>query len=426
MQVKSVFCLILCLILFLSSCTKAPSEPDLSSSTAVTTTEPETIVPFPSKLINESTTIGDHGKVAGCDLENYKVFINEKWNFSKEFLECYSNPQNKEGYHKENRYGIADKDGNIIIEPQFGFIRPVAKDRFLVANGTKSDYSEFEGSEYAVINSKGEIIIPFVPHIEYMIDYYDGLESNYFCVRRKKDARYYGGAVYYLADNNGNMVYDMYFSDFNVHHPMYKNGEVTHSGVYDGNMYYFDKELNITKVLDNNPVVDQNLCTILNMEYSKTICYKRGEFYYGVINETTGQEIVPCKYEEITVFARNRILASETRGLDNTEWKYAIYDLGGTVICPEGKYSSIDIYEWDDGNVYQLVGIASAPNPNGDKIYGEWYEWLVDKNGTRISDTYRHIYYNQYGEMAGYYTADRGDRVFYLNKYGKVVSTIGQ
>lgn len=420
MQVKSVFCLILCLILFLSSCTKAPSEPDLSSSTAVTTTEAETTVPFPSKLTYESTTVGDYGTVAGSDSEKHKVFVNYEWVVSTEFFRCYYNPKNlEEPYYKENRYGIADKDGNIIIKPQFGFIRPVAKDRFLVANGTKSDYSEFEGSEYAVINSRGEIIIPFVPYIEYMVGYYDGLESTYFCVRIDSEK-------YYLVDNNGNMVYDMYFTSFRVAHPEMYYADKVHTGVCDGKIYSFDQNLNIIKVLDEKPVVSEKIYTYNNMEYFKTVCYKKGNYYYGLTNKTTGREIVPCKYEEITVFARNRILASETRGLDNTEWKYAIYDLGGTVICPEGKYSSIDIYEWDDGNVYQPVGIASAPNPNGDKIYGEWYEWLVDKNGTRISDTYRHIYYNQYGEMAGYYTADRGDRVFYLNRYGKVVSTIGQ
>lgn len=426
MQIKKFLCLILCLIIILSSCAQK-SEPEPQSTTAVTTTEEETTVALPSKLTNESTAIGDYGTVSGCDLENYKVFVNEKWNISKEFLECYCNPQNKEGYYKENRYGIADKNGNIIIEPQFGFIRPVAKDRFLVANGQKYDYSEFVATEYAVINSKGEIIIPFVPKIEWMIEYYDGLESNYFCVHRKKDSRYIvEEEKYYLADNNGNRVYDIYFSDFYVDHPMYKNEEISHVGEYDGKKYFFDKDLNITKILDENPIIDKHLTTYLNMEYSITVCYKRGKYCYGVINETTGKEIVPCKYEKITEFAENRILVSETRDLDNTKWIYAIYDFYGNVICPEGKYCAISIYEWEDDGYYIPAGIASAHNPNGDRIYGDRYEWLIDKNGTKISDTYCHIYYNQYGEMAGYYTADRGDKVFYLNKNGKVIGTIGQ
>lgn len=426
MQIKKYFCLILCFIIFLPSCAK-DSGAELQSTTAVTTTEAETTVAFPSKLINESTTIGDYGKVAESDSEKYKVFVNYEWVISKEFFECYYNPENlKKPYNKENRYGIADKNGNIIIEPQFGFIRPVAKDRFLVANGTKSDYSEFVGSEYAVINSKGEIIIPFVPHIEWMIDYYDGLESNYFCVHRKEDSRYHlDGQKYYLADNNGNMVYDMYFSDFYVGHHYFNGADELHNGECDGKLYFFDKDLNITKILDENPVVYEHFFTYLNMEYAKTVCYKNGKRYYGVKNETTGKEIVPCKYEKITDFADNRILASETRGLNYKKSIYAIYDFYGNVICPEGKYYRIDIYEWDDG-YYISAGIASAHNPNGDSIYGESYEWLIDKNGIKISDTYYRIYYNQYGEMAGYYTADRGDRVFYLDKNGKVVGTIGQ
>lgn len=420
MQVKSVFCLILCLILFLSSCTKAPSELDLSSSTAVTTTEAETTVPFPSKLTYESTTVGDYGTVAGSNSEKHKVFINYEWVVSTEFFRCYYNPKNlEEPYYKENRYGIADKDGNIIIKPQFGFIRPVAKDRFLVANGTKSEYSEFEGSEYAVINSRGEIIIPFVPYIEYMVGYYDGLESTYFCVRIDSEK-------YYLADNNGNMVYDMYFTSFRVAHPEMDYADKVHDGECDGKRYFFDKYLNITKILDETPVAETYLHTYRNMEYEKTICYKNGNYCYGVINKTTGREIVPCKYEEITVFSQNRILVSETRNHENSYWIYAIYDLHGNVICPEGKYTDIAINEFDDGEKYLPVGIAGCPNPNGDRIYGERREWLIDKNGTKISDTYYNIYYNQYGEMAGYYTADRGDRVFYLNKYGKVVGSIGQ
>ncbi len=418
MQVKSIICLVLCLILFLSSCAKFPKS-ELQSSTAVARAEPKTTTPFPGKLTYENSTVGDYGTVAGSDLKNHKIFINEKWVFSKEFLECYCNPQNKKGYHKENRYGIADKNGNIIIEPQFGFIRPVAKNRFLVTNGIKDDYGDFEGSEYAVIDSNGKIIIPFVIHIEEMIDYYDGLESTYFCVRIENEK-------YYLADNNGNMIFDMYFSDFYVAHPKIYYANNTHSGVSDGKKYFFDLKLNVINILDDNPVVDEHLFTYSDMEFSKTKCFKNGVYYYGVTNETTSEEIVPCKYEDITVFAQNRILASETRNLDNTEYKYEIYDINGNIICPEGKYSSIGIYEWNDGNVYQPVGIASSPNPNGDRIYGEWYVWLIDKNGTKISDTYRDIYYNQYGEMAGYYTADRGDRVFYLDKNGKVVSTIGQ
>lgn len=435
MQIKKCFCLILCFIVFLPSCAK-DSGAELQSTTSVTTTEAETTVVFPSKLTYESTTIGDYGTVKGDSSKKYKVFVDYEWVISNEIFRCYYNPQNlEESYYKENRYGIADKDGNIIIEPQFGYIRPVAKDRFLVANGTKSDYSEFVATEHAVINSKGEIIIPFVPYIEWMVDYYDGLESNYFCVRIDSEK-------YYIADNNGNMVYDMYFTSFRVAHPQMYYADKIHSGVSNGKVYSFDQDLNVIKILDEKPVADEVIYTNHNMKYYKSVCYKNGSYYYGVINKTTGKEIVPCKYDEIIRFANDRILASSDNeepvitsgGTTHYGNTIAIYDFYGNLICPEGTYHTIELddakynsnYEKTKYNLFEAVGVATSPNPNGDRIYGEWREWLIDKNGIKISDTYYNIYYNPYGEMAGYYTADRGDRVFYLDKNGKVVGAIGE
>lgn len=430
MQVKKILCFVLCLVFFLSSCAKEPKA-EQTSATAVSTTEEESTVVFPSKLTHESTTIGDYGTVDAGQSEKYKVFIRKDWNISKEFWECYYNPENKEEpYNRENRFGIADKNGNIIIEPQFGLIYPAANDRFIVANGKKDEYSEFYGSEYAVINSKGEFIIPFVPHIEEMIDYSDGLKSNYFCVCNEN-------GEYYIADNNGNMVYDMYFTSFRVAHPKYNYSDKLHNGVCGGKSYYFDQKLNIIKILDDKPVVNESLYyTHLNMEYAETICFKDGEYYYGVINETTGKEIVPCKYDKITRFADDRILAvSDTDEYVVTSGGsmyygdiIAIYDFYGNILCSEGTYHSIEFsnYKEETNRSFEAVGVATAPNPNGDRIYGEHYEWLIDKNGIKISDKYYSIYYNSYGEMAGYYTADRGDRVFYLNKRGKIVGAIGQ
>lgn len=443
MQLKNWLCLILCFVIFLPSCSDDSGVEMSTTAVTVTTTEPTTTEPsttepttsFPDKLTYESTTIGDYGTVADSNNKKHKIFVNYEWVISKEFFECYYNPQNSEElYHKENRYGIADKDGNIIIEPQFGFIRPVAKDRFLVANGTKNDYSEFDASEYAVINSKGEIIIPFVPYIEWMVDYYDGLESNYFCVRIDSEK-------YYIADNNGNMVYDMYFTSFRVaQHDMYYMDK-THSGAFDGKMYYFDQELNIIKILDENPVAEELIYTDRDMEYYESVCYKNGSYYYGVINKTTGEEIVPCKYDEIIRFANDRILASSRNeepvitsgGSTHYGKTIAIYDFYGNVLCPEGEYCNIEIYDAKYNSNYgertyrnfEAVGVASAYNPNGDKIYGEMYEWLIDKNGTKISDKYYSISGQHWeSDDERIYTADRGDRVFYLNKYGKVVGSI--
>ena len=425
MQVRKIFYLVLCFCFVLSSCAKQPGSQPKSTSD-VSTTKLETSEVFPSKLTHESTTISGYGTVADGDGEKHKIFVRPEWSFSEEYFECYYNPENSEElYHRENRYGIADKEGNIIIYPQFGFIRPVAKDRFLVGNGEKPENGEFEANEWAVISSNGEIIIPFTSNIQCIVDYYDGLESNYFCVSREKDNEYYlDNKRYYLADNNGNMVYDMCFEDFYVDN-FPNNTKPIHKGYYDGEVYYFDKNLEIIKILNDKPVPDEHFSTYHNVEYSQTVCYKYGKYYYGVMNKTTGKEIVPCQYEEVTHLTKDRILASKTRGDDENTNIYVIYDFYGNVICPEEKYNTIEKVNFGDMGVYRSVGIASEYNPQGDRVDGEWYEWLIDKNGIKISDKYYHIYYNDYGEMAGYYTADRGDRVFYLDKNGKVVGTIG-
>lgn len=411
MPLKKIFCLTVSLILLLSACSDENISPEQTATLASNNQESETVV-LPSKLNNESATSYDYGTISGGDSGNHQIFINKNWTLSKEYFECYYNPQNEEGYSNENRYGIADKDGNIIIEPQFAYIAPVATDRFLVANGKKNSIDELVGSEYAVIDSTGKIIIPFSPKIEYMVDYYDGLESTYFCV-------FTPSRFYYIADNNGNMVYDMYFESFYVAPQKNKN----HTGVCDGIVYTFDSDLNIIGVIDDTPNEGEHLCTYRDEKYVKTLCYIRGNYYYGVINKTTGKEVVPCKYEEVEVFAQNRILATETR---KSEVIIEIYNLNGKLLCPQGKYTSIEIISFDSEETYISAGTASAPNPNGEKHYGNRYTWLIDKNGTKISEAYYNIYYCRYGEMAGYYIADRGDRVFYLDKNGNVAGTIGQ
>lgn len=411
MQVKKIICLILCLVFFFVSCSNGKE----NKTTDTQKYSEETSVTFPSKLNHESTSAGNHGTVSGYVSDKYKIFFDYEWAVSKEFLRCYYNPENKEEpYHKENRYGIADKDGNIIIEPQFGSIFPVAKDRFCVANGRKDEYSEFTASEYAVINSKGEIIIPFTRRVDCMLEYFDGMENNYFCVSTENNE-------YYIADNNGNMVYDMYFSEYNKHHYPY----LSFSGVCDGKLYSFDKNLNITRILDDKPVVDDYLTRYMGMQYSTTVCFKNGKCFYGVINEATGKEIVPCKYKEITVFAKDRIWASETATYEDPGGATAIYDMFGNAVCPEDECRCGEVFDWDDG-MYLVAGIASSENPYADPIYGDCRMWLVDKNGNKISDIYYSVGYNKYGEMAGYFTADRGDRVFYLNKNGVIVGTIGK
>lgn len=418
-KIRSVIIILMCFAVVFSSCTKNESREETTTDEVSSTDAETTTSAYPTKIATDSSAEREYETVKSDAVnENYKIFVNYNWIISDEYFKCYYNPENKENpYYLENRYGIADKNGNIIIEPQFGSIFPSCEDRFIVANGVKYPNEEFVGKEYALLNEKGEMIIPFVRSIADTNTYYDGLQENYYFVS-------YEPEKYYLLDKNGNKVYDMVFSKCSVLPDSVSVNTETYSAVCDGKIYFFDKDLNIIKILDEKPVEDEHLTTHIGMEYAKTVCFKNDEYYYGVINKTTGREIVPCKYEEITIFAQNRILVSETRGLDNTEWKFAIYDLGGTLICPEDKYCRIDIV--GDGNIYHPVGIASAPNPNGDRIYGEWCEWLIDKNGIKISDTYCHIYYNQYGEMAGYYTADRGDRVFYLDKNGEVVGTIGR
>lgn len=419
MQIKNrkLILLIMCLSVLFSSCSRNPIPVDTSISAASTiiseTNNVETTVPFLTKINVDNSTTMEYETITEISSNKQKIFFDYEYRYelSDKYIICYSNPENsKDFYHDGNKYGIADINENIIVSPQFDYIVQWDEDRYLVENIISE-----EDSVEALINLKGEFIIPYCAGIFRVTGAFS--DEVYY-------GMWIGDGKFYFVDESGNKVYDNYFENYFGRH--INKGDNEWYGIHEGKLYVFDYNLNIKEIIDETPVAKEEFYTKNNFEYCVSVCFKDNQTYFGVINKTTGREIVPCKYEEITLFAQNRILASETRGLDNTEWKYAIYDLGGAVICPEGKYCRIDIISYGDGNVYQPVGIASAPNPDGDRIYGQRYEWLIDKNGIKISDTYCNIYYNQYGEMAGYYTADRGDRVFYLDKNGKVVGTIGQ
>ena len=417
-------CLIFCFVLFLSSCTNQHDFEPQSTTTASATVS-KTTEPFLTKSSSKSSTTREYEKAETFSNQEQKIFFDYECSYdsSNDFLICFSNPDNEKNYnHKDNRYGIADKKEKIIVSPQFTFIAFLGNDRFRVENTTSA-----ENTNEALINTKGEFIIPYCKGVAC-------LDTNNYMAFHEND-------IFYFLDNSGDKIYDNYFKYYSGRNINY--GERELYGIYDGKLYVFDYNLDIKEIIDETPVAKENFYTKNNLEYCVSVCFKNDKTYCGIINKTTGKEIVPCKYDEIIRFANDRILASSRNeepvitsgGSTHYGNTIAIYDFYGNVLCPEGEYCDIEIYDAKFNSDYgektyrsfEAVGVASAYNPNGDRIYGSYYEWLIDKNGTKISDKY----YNVYGQIweshdERIYTADRGDRVFYLNKYGKVVSTIGQ
>ncbi len=425
-----VLLLIMCLAVFFSSCTRNPV-PEETSTSAVSTTNSdvkntETTIPFLTKTNIDSSTTREYETITEIPSNNQKVFFDYEYRYepSDKYIICYSNPENSSDfYHNKNKYGIADTKENIIVRPQFNYIVQWGEDRYYVEN---------EESNAALINLKGEFIIPYCVEIT-------STENSFI------DEVYYkmgiGNLKFYFVDDLGNKVYDNYFEDYSGRY--INKGEDELYGIHNGKLYVFDFNLDIKEIIDETPVAKEDFCTKNNFKYCVSVCFKNNKTYCGIVNKTTGKEIVPCKYDEITRFANDRILASSRNeepvvtsgGSTHYGNTIAIYDFYGNVLCPEGEYCNIEIYDAkfnsDFGEKtyrsFEAVGVASAYNPNGDRFYGSYYEWLIDKNGTKISDKYYSVggqIWESHDERI--YTADRGDRVFYLNKYGKVVGTIGQ
>lgn len=432
MQIKNhkSIILIMCLSVLFSSCSRNPV-PEKTSTSAVSTTNSdvkntETTIPFLTKTNIDSSTTREYETIAEIPSSNQKVFFDYEYRYepSDKYIICYSNPENSSDfYHNKNKYGIADIKENIIVKPQFNYIVQWGEDRYYVEN---------EESKAALINLKGEFIIPYCAEITSTANSF--IDEVYYKM-------FVGNLKFYFVDDSGNKVYDNYFKYYSGRNINY--GERELYGIHDGKLYVFDCNLVIKEIIDETPVAKENFHTKNNLEYCVSVCFKNDKTYCGIINKTTGKEIVPCKYDEIIRFANDRILASSRNeepvitsgGSTHYGNTIAIYDFYGNVLCPEGEYCDIEIYDAKFNSDYgektyrsfEAVGVASAYNPNGDRNYGSYYEWLIDKNGTKISDKY----YNVYGQIweshdERIYTADRGDRVFYLNKYGKVVSTIGQ
>lgn len=428
MQVKKILCFVLCLVFFLPSCAKQ-TEPELTSTTSVSTAKEETTLALVAPNSADNSATQNHLPFDEYLPESQKIFFDYEYCYepSNKFIICYSNADNEENfYHEGNKYGIADKKENIIISPRFTYIVEWTKDRFYVENAVSE-----KNTEVAVINSEGEFVIPFCKAITHL----DSSRNNNIYYRVYLD---YG--EFYLVDNSGNKVYEQCFGDYYGYN-IYKNLSAEHYGVLENKLYVFDSLLNLLEVIDENPVENEYFNKYLGMEYFITLCFKNNHVYYGIVNKTTGKEIVPCKYDKITCFANDRILAelydtervTISSGMEQDIDTVAIYDFYGNVICPEGTYNGIGINEQKSDSqhkkiykAFEPIGVAVAYNPNGERFYGDMSAWLIDKNGIKISDKYYSIYYNNYGEMAGYYTADRGDRVFYLDRYGKVVGAIGQ
>ena len=423
MQIKKhkAILLIMCLSALFSSCSRNPIPADTSTSAVSTTisetNNTETTVPFLTKINVDNSVTREYETITEISSNKQKVFFDYEYRYepSDKYIICYSNPENSSDfYHNKNKYGIADIKENIIVSPQFDYIIQWDEDRYYVEN-----FISEEDSDVALINLKGEFIIPYCAGI--------------FSVRGAfNDEVYYGMWIgdgkFYFVDDSGNKVYDNCFESYFGRH--INRGDNEWYGIYDGKLYVFDYRLNIKEIIDETPVVKENFYTKNNLEYCVSVCFKDNQTYCGIINNTTGTEIVPCRYEEIERFANDRILASKTRNLENTEWIFAIYDFYGNNLCPEGRFSNIDLndskfnsdFKKTTYKLFESVGVATAPNENGNRTDGYSYQWLIDKNGTVISDKYYTVYEN----LDGTYTADRGDRVFYLNKYGKVVGTIGQ
>ncbi|NMP38012.1 MAG: hypothetical protein GX051_07835 [Clostridiales bacterium] len=344
---------------------------------------------------------------SGPDATQAKLFFDTQTPLALGYKLCYTNPQEKEDpTEKSNVYGIAAEDGSVIIAPQYDYIRPTEKNRFLISKKTSETFSR----EMALINEKNEVLIPFAEGSIYDLYFWDGTSANRLIVQRvspKND-------LYYLADNDGNIISEIYdYMSFGPDEEVYgvKND-------YFGKCVFVENENAFYLVNFEGETVftfteqPQATGTYFETDFVQTMGLKNGSVRIG-ITDKNNNIIVPCEYIQAWPLSENRFLAwnGSIAGIESCDTT-AIYDATGKIICPEGKFLSI-LFRRDANGFAASTGIAYELNDGG-KAPELCY--LVNQDGKKLTGAYESLNANDDGS----FTAVKDGKTVTLTADGKV------
>lgn len=270
--------------------------------------------------------------------------------------DCYSfDSYAYNGYRaivKDEKYGIADKNFNMVVPFKYASITSLSGDNYLALD---------ENSMYGIINTKNEIVLPFEFESIYTFDY------NYTRFIATKNGKQ--GVI----DATGKVLIPFEYysisgsSDWEsniimVSDPEYRTNIIDTTGrpIISDNCTYVYYYYSTNMIYCSNDNVYSFYDVSGKMLYSKVAYYidpyyaydnvqviQQGDWdnpKFGAFDLYTGEDIMPCEFESLYPFwiGDYMFFAGYKKG------KIGIYSYDGTeLVKPKGAY--LDDYYYDDG-----------------------------------------------------------------------------
>ena len=300
-------------------------------------------------------------------------------------------------------YGFIDRDGNVVIEPQFQYASKFCSGRACIFTGTMTSSNLPKDGLYGYIDSDGKEIIPLI--YEKARDFNNnGLAS--VCKNGK----------YGIIDTDGNTVVDFTYDyiDYSEANHLFRafNGTLTlpfkhpSSGTYhildddgiekwnkkcdgldmcDGYIKIKKNDKYAVYSLDGKKRTDYVFKSLDNLSDSLICFQKSGGKKYGYI-DINGKVIIKPQYDKAYPFVDGRALVK------NAETYYIIDKSGNTTKTLKADY--IDP-QYDSGYTYAFEGALDGSSPKEGKYYlmdidGNYISrgYFGDKDRRRVSDGY--------------------------------------
>ncbi len=361
------------------------------------------VVPTDNPSVTDGETEFTHEITVAQGYDGRKIFIYAEQENYGEFRTCYVNDKNEQDpYDESSRFGVVDKERNIVVPPLYDYAFAAGENRFVVERWNA------DNREAALVDKDGKIIFDYFRGSILPVFY--GKEVQVLIIEA------FGGN-YLLIDTNGKSVLDIDFEDISYAHTTgwagYDSDELIR-GISNGKYYLINYKGEIVQIFGEEPTVKESYGDGMNL----TAAYRpyMGNYktlLFGACDDS-GREIVPCYFPTL-YYTGDRFIGrrGDEQGLGHTDIA-VIYDTEGNLVCESGRFHHISI----DYGAETGIGV----------VLGEWDDelmvnvggcWVIDKNGNKLSEEYDRIEKNPDGTHTAYY--DRQSKTHLLDAYGKII-----
>ncbi|EHO11454.1 hypothetical protein HMPREF9714_01348 [Myroides odoratimimus CCUG 12901] len=322
---------------------------------------------------------------------------------------------------RNNKYGFIDYSGNIIVEPTYEYIGDFSNNVCSVTNKLDELHFNYDNQDYfysesSIINTKGEILFPFIKYIQ-INEFFDDVA---FCFHQK--IKKYG-----VIDKLGYKIIPFIFEKSEIENSHFSNGLARINK--EGKFGFINKcnELIIPCKFDKASNFD-NGYSLVKM--------KSKEF----LIDTNGT-IFKSKHKIISTFKENRAIVKSNKKYgfvdkeDNLVSDFIFDEIFGhfnngfCLVKLNGKFGLVNV---EGKNISDFIfddvrWIGSDVFPA--KIKKKWT--LVDLQGNiKFEPKYNHIWdFNKHQYHLDYPIADLtraefNKKYYYINTFGKIISEI--